>query len=503
MPKAKKLPSPLTILFFVIILAAIATWLMPAGEYNTLSYNKGAFTVTSTKGDTTVDSTVPCTQHTLDSLKILVKLEKFKNGDIFKPVAIPGTYHPLKRSGQGFVPVVTAPIQGLMDSNDIIFFLLFIGGFIMVFQQTGAMEKGVAWLSYKMKGQEAWLIIILSFLFLFCGSAEGMAEEGFAFYPILVPLYLAAGYDLLVPLAVIFAGTSIGNLSSFCNPFSTIIASNASGINWTDGLYERLAIFMVTSIITIWYIVRYAQKVKKNPSLSLVKRIDGDVRSPFNEFETDTNQPVKLSLVDAWLNIQFLATIGIMIYGFVTNWDMSACTAVFLVSAILVAILTRMKESVFIKKFIEGAQSLLSVTMMVGVARGITIVLNNGHVTGTILYYSAGMVSKMPVVAFILVLLLLYMVFTLVISSSSGMAVLTMPIFGSLAVIVGVPGREIVNAYLFGMGIMGLLTPVGLMLPSLAAVNVSLKVWLKFAWPLVIMLIVTCGAFLVFGVMNR
>lgn len=499
MSKARKLPSPLTILFLVIIVAAVATWLLPAGEYNTLSYNNGSFTVTSASGD----KVVPCTQHTLDSLKILVKLEKFKNGDIFKPVAIPGTYHPLKRNGQGFTDVVIAPIQGMMDGSDIIFFLLFIGGFVVVFQETGAMEKGVAWLSYKMKGQEAWLIIILSFFFLFCGSAEGMAEEGLAFYPILVPLYLAAGYDLLVPLAVIFAGTSIGNLSSFCNPFSTIIASNAAGINWTDGLYERLAIFLATSIVTIWYIVRYAQRVKKNPSLSLVRRIDGNVHSPYSDFGHEANTPVELSALNAWLNIQFLGTIGVMIYGFVVGWSMQACTATFLVSAIIIAIITRMSEGIFIRKFIEGAQTLLSVAIMVGVARGITIILNNGHAMGTILYYSAGMVSKMPVVLFIVALLLLYMVFTLVINSSSGMAVLTMPIFGSLAVIVGVPGREIVNAYLFGMGVMGLVTPVGLMLPSLAVVNVSMKTWLRFIWPLMVMLLVICGAFLVIGVMSK
>jgi uncharacterized ion transporter superfamily protein YfcC len=494
----KKLPSPLTILFLVIVIAAVATWVMPAGQYDTLSYNQNAFTVSSLG----VDKTVPCTQHTLDSLKILIKLEKFKNGDIFKPVAIPGTYHSLPRSGQGFTAVVIAPIQGMIDGSDIIFFLLFIGGFIMVFQQTGAMEKGVAWLSYKMKGQEAWLIIILTFFFLFCGSAEGMAEEGFAFYPILVPLYLAAGYDLLVPLAVIFAGTSIGNLSSFCNPFSTIIASNAAGISWTDGLYERLAIFLVTSAITIWYIVRYAQKVKKDPSKSLVRRIDGVVHSRFEEFKPGDGTETKLGTKNGLLNIIFLATIGLMIYGFVIGWSTQACTAVFLVSAILIAAIVRMKESVFITKFIEGAQSLLSVVLIIGVARGITIIMNDGHITGTILYYSAGLVSHMPVALFIIVLLVLYMVFTLVISSSSGMAVLTMPIFGSLAVIVGVPGREIVNAYLFGMGIMGLVTPVGLMLPALGVVNLSLKTWWRFVWPLIIMLFVVCGAFLVIGVLK-
>ncbi len=495
MSKLNKLPSPLTILFLVIILAAVATWVMPAGEYNTLSYSNGGFTISSVAGS----KAVPCTQHTLDSLKILIKLEKFKGGDIFKPVAIPGTYHSLKSNGQGPIDVFIAPIQGLLDGSDIIFFLLFIGGFIMVFTQTGAMEKSVAWLSHRMKGQEAWLIIILTFFFTFCGSAEGMAEEGLAFYPILVPLYLAAGYDLLVPVAVIFAGTSIGNLSSFCNPFSTMIASNAAGINWTDGLYERLAIFAVTTIITIWYIVRYAQKVKKDPTASLVYRFDGAVKSPYDEFEHTENKHVALGSKNTLLLFLFLATIGIMIYGFVSNWSMQAVTAVFLVSSILIAFITRMKESVFIDKFVEGARSLLSVALMLGVARGITIVMNDGHITGTILYYAAGMVGKMPIVLFIVVLLILFMVFTLVINSSSGMAVLTMPIFGSLAVIVGVPGREIVNAYLFGMGIMGLITPVGLVLPSLAIVNVSIKTWWRFIWPLMVMIFVVCAVFLVVG----
>lgn len=495
MSKLNKLPSPLTILFLVIILAALATWVVPAGEYNTLSYNQGSFTETGVKAD----KTLPGTQHTLDSLKILIKLEKFKNGDIFKPVAIPGTYHRIAQNGQGFSAVVIAPVQGMLDGSDIIFFLLFIGGFIMVFTQTGAMETGVAWLSHKMHGKEAWLIIILTFFFTFCGSAEGMAEEGLAFYPILVPLYLAAGYDLLVPVAVIFAGTSIGNLSSFCNPFSTIIASNAAGINWTDGLYERLAMFLVTTIVTIWYIVRYAQKVKKDPSASLVYRFDGIVKSPCDKFEHNDTKVINLGTKNALLLLLFIGTILLMIGGFVEGWSTQAVTAVFLVSSILIAFITRMKEKVFIEKFIEGAKSLLSVTLMIGVARGITIIMNDGHITGTILYFAAGLVSKVPVMLFIVVLLLLYMIFTLVINSSSGMAVLTMPVFGSLAVIVGVPGREIVNAYLFGMGIMGLITPVGLVLPSLGIVNVSIKTWWKFIWPLIAILFIICAVFLVVG----
>ena len=126
--------------------------------------------------------------------------------------------------------------------------------------------------------------------------------------------------------------------------------------------------------------------------------------------------------------------------------------------------------------------------------------LNEGHISDSILYYAAQMVGGMPPALFIVMLLALFMVFTLFISSSSGMAVLTMPIMGALAIMVNVPGREIVNTYLFGMGIMGFMTPTGLILPSLALVNVSLKAWWKFISPLLIMLFVLCAVFLIVGI---
>jgi uncharacterized ion transporter superfamily protein YfcC len=175
-------------------------------------------------------------------------------------------------------------------------------------------------------------------------------------------------------------------------------------------------------------------------------------------------------------------------------------SALFLGSSILIAFIEKINEKKFLDQFIKGAESLLSVAFIVGVARGVTIVLNNGHISDSILFYSAKLASGMPPALFIVVLLVLYMVFNLFISSSSGMAVLTMPIIGGLAVIVNVPGREIVNAYLFGMGIMGLMTPTGLLLPSLALANVSLKVWWKFIYPLLIMLFILCALFLIIGI---
>jgi uncharacterized ion transporter superfamily protein YfcC len=496
MANKKKLYSPITILMIVIIIAAIATWLVPAGRYNTLSYDGGKFILNYDTGR----ATLPFTKHTLDSLQIQIAPEKFASGSIRKPVAVPGTFHHIKKNSQGFIDIIEAPLKGIVDSIDIILFLLIIGGFMNVFHETGAMVKGLTSLSHSMKGKEAWLIIILTFLFSFAGSSYGMAEEALVFYPVMIPLFLAAGYDLLVPLAVIFAGTQLGTLSSFTNPFSTIIASNAAGVNWSDGLTERILMFAISTAVTIWYLVRYAQKIKKDPSASIVYRVDGPISSPYEKINSDTKITSLSSRTKLLLTI-FLATFLTMIAGVVWfDWWLTEMSALFLTSAIIIAILERINEKRFLDYFIKGAESLLGVAFIVGVARGVTIVLNNGHISDSILFYSAKLVSEMPPAAFIVVLLVLYMVFTLFIASSSGMAVLTMPIIGGLAVIVHVPGREIVNSYLFGMGIMGFLTPTGLILPSLALANVSLKAWWKFIYPLLIMLFILCAIFLIVGI---
>lgn len=496
MAKRRKLFSPITILMIVIVIAAMATWFVPAGKYNTLSYNDHHFKYSTDSSE----RILPFNKHTLDSLGIFISPEKFASGSIRKPVSVPGTFHLIDKNSQGAIDILEAPLKGITDAIEIILFLLIIGGFMNVFHETGAMVKGLTSLSYKMKGKEAWLIITLTFLFSFAGASYGMAEEALVFYPVMVPLFLAAGYDLLVPVAVIFGGTNLGTLSSFTNPFSTIIASNAAGVNWADGLTERILMFFISTAILIWYLVRYAQKVKKDPTKSLVYKTDGDVISPYENIKS-TQVAEPLSVKTKLLLVLFLATFLTMIAGVVWfDWWLLEMSALFLGVSILIAVITKTNERKFLEQFIKGAESLLAVAFIVGVARGVTIVLNDGHISDSILFYSAKLVSGMPPSLFIIVLLLLFIIFTLFISSSSGMAVLTMPIIGGLAVIVNVPGREIVNAYLFGMGIMGFLTPTGLILPSLALVNVSLKAWWKFIYPLLIMLFIVCSAFLIIGI---
>lgn len=499
MTKKKSLPTPITILMFVIFLAAICTWLLPSGEYNRLAVEEGGkrFVLTTPTGEIKL----PFAQRTLDSLQLLIPIQKFESGEIRKPVSVPNTYHKLEHNPQGFMSVLQAPIKGIVESIDIALFVLIIGGFMYVFNETGAMIKGISSLSHTMRGREPMLIVILTLLFSFLAASYGMAEEALVFYPLLVPIFLAAGYDLLVPIAVIFGGLSLGNISNFSNPFSVIIASNAAGINWMDGLFERLLIYVVANVIYIWYVLRYAAKIKKDPKKSLVYQIDGQVKPVF---DTDISHIDTVQKLDSrtilLLGIYFVTFITMIVGVVFWAWWTLEMSALFLAASILTAVIVKMKEQVFIAEFVKGCESLLSVAFIIGVARGVTIVLNEGHISDSILFYSANMVQGVHPALFIILLMCFYLFFSLFIQSSSGMAVLTMPIIGALAIIVNIPGREIVNSYIYGMAIMGFVAPTGLILPTLALVNVSLKTWVKFITPMLIMLIVLCSLFLIVGI---
>ncbi len=496
--KPKSLPTPLTLLMLAIILAAITTWLLPAGQYSKLSADhSNAFVISSNAGTVSL----PFSQQTLDSLSIKIPLQKFINGDIRKPISVPNTYVQLASRPQGIVQVLQAPVKGIVDSIDIALFILFIGGFMSVFNQTGAMFNGVKYLAQRMKGKERLLIVILVFIFSFLGGSYGMDVESIVFYPVLVPLFIAAAYDAMVPLAIVFGGAATGYVASFTNPFSAIIASNTAGINWSDGLYERLLFFVIATTMLAWYILRYAAKVKKDPMNSIVYKTDGLTKSPFEMHVDDGDALLKLSTKTKLLLLIFLLTFTSMIVGIVFfSWWTTEMSALFFGSAILVGIIDRVKEKVFVTEFVKGAQNLLSVALIIGLARGVTIILNEGLVGDSILFYASNLVQHFSPVFFILLLLLFYFFFAILVSSSSGMAVLTMPIIGALGIIVNIPGREIVNSYLFGIGIMFLISPTGSVFPALLMVQVSYKAWLKFITPFIIALLILSAIFLIVGI---
>ena len=194
------------------------------------------------------------TQETLDRLNIKMNIDKFLSGSIKKPIAIPGTYERIEQSPQGILPIIMSPIQGVMDTVDIMVFVLILGGIIGLINKTGTFDAGIAALSRKTKGKEFLLVIFVSALIAVGGTTFGLAEETIALYPILMPIFIASGYDAIVCIAAIYMGSSIGTMFSTVNPFSVVIASDAAGISFSEGLTFRIISLVLAMIITLIYI---------------------------------------------------------------------------------------------------------------------------------------------------------------------------------------------------------------------------------------------------------
>lgn len=479
--KKRSFPTAYTVLFIVLIFAAILTHTVPAGSYAKLLFNEEAtnFVITMPDGSTVEH---PATQQTLDELGIKVDVSKFTDGSIYKPVAIPGTYEEIESNPQGIMEIIQAPISGVYDTIDIIMFVFIIGGIIGILNNSGAFDAGFASLSRATRGREYMLIIIVTFLIAMGGTTFGLAEETIALYPILVPVFMIAGYDAIVCIAALYMGSSIGTMFSTVNPFSSVIASNAAGIAFTNGLAFRLIGLIIATIITVIYIIKYAEKIKKDPSKSLIFDQKAEIEDRF--LHLDKEVPEFTFRRKSMLTI-FTLAFGIMIWGVSSqDWWFMEMTALFLVVGVLIGIISGMGEKDAVNHFIAGAADLVGVALTIGVARAVNLIMDNGLISDSILHYTTNMVSGMNGGIFAIIMLIVFSVLGFFIPSSSGLAVLSMPIMAPLADTVGIPRDVVVSAYQYGQGLMAFITPTGLILVTLSMVDVTYDKWLKFIMPL-------------------
>lgn len=484
--KKIKFPTAQTILFVIAGMVALLTWVVPSGAYDSLTYNSDTkMLVRSSQGESTE---LPATQQTLEDLNIKIPIENFTEGSIYKAIGIPNTYKELEAHPQGLAAFLKSPIKGIIATADIIFLVLIIGGLIGVMNLSGAFDAGIASLAKTLKGREFVLIILVTTLIAAGGTTFGLAEETMAFYPILIPVFIAAGYDAIVGVACIFIGSSIGTMCSTVNPFSSIIASASAGINWTTGFEGRMAMLIICTLICILYILRYAKKVKNNPSKSIIYDQKEELEKLFGTKSADEvpilNGRLRLIL------LVFTACFVVMIYGvFSLEWWFVEMTTTFLVGAILIGFLAQLKETDFMEAFTKGAADLLGVAFIIGIARGITVIMDDGLISDTMLYYASSATEGMNKGIFANVMMYIFGGLSFFIPSSSGMAVLTMPIMAPLADTVGIGREVVVNAYQYGMGLFFFISPTGLILASLAIVKVGFDKWLKFVMPLFFILL--------------
>jgi uncharacterized ion transporter superfamily protein YfcC len=465
------LPSAYTILFALIVLAAIATWVIPAGTYNL-------------------------------------------NAD---GEPIPGTYREVDaKPSKILVDSLTAPINGLygiedatgninyynsgtlFGAIDIALFILVIGGFLGVTMKTGAIQAGIGSLVERMKGRERWLIPALMSVFALGGTSYGMAEESLAFYALVITVLIAAGYDALTGAAVVLLGCGIGVLGSTVNPFATGIASGIAGVSISDGLVGRLVILLAGLAIGIFFVLRYADRVKKDPSKSLVYDMKAENEARFRA-EGDPGEAALTGTHKTILAL-FALAFAVMVYGVIPWedlgiplptwwWWFPEMTASFLLFAILIGVIARMREGELTATFVDGARDLLGVALIIGIARGITVIMNNGQITDTVLHWVERALGDTGEAVFAVVMFALFLPLSFLIPSSSGLATLAMPITAPLAGFVDVPESLVVTAYQSASGLMNLFIPTSaVVMGGLAIARVPYGTYLRWVWPLLALL---------------
>ncbi|MCF6464006.1 YfcC family protein [Clostridium sp. Cult1] len=481
--KKRQFPTAFTVLFIVLILASILTYIVPAGLYEKLEYDaeENVFIKTDQEGST---ETLPATQETLDSLNINMDLEKFTEGGIRKPIAIPDTYRNIEQSPQGLLPTIMSPVEGVMDTVDIMVFVLILGGIIGLINKTGTFDAGIAALSKRTKGKEFLLVVVVYALIALGGTTFGLAEETIALYPILMPIFIASGYDAIICIAAIYMGSSIGTMFSTVNPFSVVIASNAAGISFNEGLVIRIVALILASIITLVYIYRYAKKVKMDSKNSLIHDDMGRIEERFlKDYNPDDVVPFNWRRI--LILLVFLGAFPLMIWGVsVGGWWFAEMSALFFAVALIIIFLSGLSEKEAVNTFLEGAADLIGVVLIIGVARAINIVMDNGMISDTLLYYTSSIIENMNSGFFAAVQMVLFSILGFFIPSSSGLATLSMPIMAPLADTVGLSRDIVVTAYNWGQGWMAFITPTGLILATLEMVDVTYDKWLKFILPL-------------------
>ena len=492
--KGFKMPSSYTVWLIIIAIMAVMTWIIPAGAF--------------------VDG--------------VYKSQPQNPQGIWDVLMAP------IRAMLGTTPEEGSLIQGTSAAIDVAFFILMVGGFLGVVNETGMLDTGIASIVKKYKGREKMLILVLMPLFALGGTTYGMGEETMAFYPLLVPVMMAVGFDSLTGVAIILLGSQIGCLASTLNPFATGIASSTAGVSLGEGIILRLIFWVVLTGLSTWFVYKYADKIQKDPTKSLTYATREEDMKFFNVGEDDDNVNSTLTKKQKQVFVLFVLTFVLMVLSFIPwsglgikffdnfnswltglpvvgqiigsstaalgTWYFPEGAMLFAFMGILIGIVYGLKEEQIISSFMAGAADLLSVALIVAIARGIQVIMNNGMITDTILNWGKQGLSGLSSQVFIVLTYIFYLPMSFLIPSSSGLASATMGIMAPLGEFVNVRPSLIITAYQSASGVLNLIAPTsGIVMGALALGRINIATWWKFMAKLVVAVIVITIALLLLG----
>lgn len=436
----------------------------------------------------------------------------------------------------------TAPVKGFADALPVCLFVMILGGFLGMMTETGALDNGIAVLVQKLKGNEIMLIPVLMLIFSLGGTTYGMCEETVPFYALLAATMMAAGFDPMVGAATVLLGAGCGCLGSTVNPFAVGAAVDALtgvGIEVNQSIIIGLGavLWIVTTVMSILFVMSYAKKVKADKGSTILSMQElKDAEEAHGKAASEVHKEVKLTGRQKGVLIAFAFTFVVMIVGFIPladlnegvanffdagavydadgnaivqgwsalitglpigQWYFDEASTWFFLMAVLIGIIGGLSEKQIVNTFITGAADMMSVVLVIALARGISVLMASTGLDVYVLDAAANALSGLSGVIFAPMSFLVYFGLSFLIPSTSGMATVSMPIMGPLAVKLGFSPEVMVMIFSAAIGVVNLFTPTsGAIMGGLALAKIEWTTWLKFALKLIVALSVVCAVIL-------
>lgn len=449
--KQFKVPHVYAIIFALMVIFAVLTWIVPSGSYQRQEVNGREVTVAGTYEQ---------------SEKTYIDEETGDEVDL----------------RQGVFDVLQAPTRGIQEAIEVVAFILIVGGSFQVITKTGAITSGMGRVVRRFKNKDILIIPIAMVLFALGGTSFGMAEETLPFFAIFMPIMMAMGFDSMTAFMVVFVGARTGYIASTINPFNVLIAQGILGIQGNPQLWLRMIAWVVLTAVAITWVVLYARRVKKNPESSIT-------------FEDDIAKKVEFAADESALDAEFtgrqkgvlavfIAGMCLIIWGLVTQgWYMNEISAVFLAMGLLAGVIAGFSQDVIAQEFVAGIADFAFSAIVVGLARGILVIASDGMTIDTILNALATGLGGIPAVLFTTLLYAVENLLAILVPSSSGLAALTAPIFGPLTELMGLNPEAAVWALSMGSATMSLICPTSaILVAGLGVCKIKLGQWWKTVW---------------------
>ncbi|TDK24328.1 YfcC family protein [Luteimonas aestuarii] len=454
MPRSVRIPHTLVLLFGIMVLALVATWLLPQGSFQTAPNEAGRMMV------------------------------------------VPGSYEVhAERVWLSPAALFTAVPRALADAQAIIFFLLIVGGAIAVLRATGVIDALLGWLLKRIGHNPALLIIFGTAAFAAGSGTLGVSTEYIPFALVLVSLCAAMRLDAMTAMGVMIGGYCVGYGVAWTNPYTVVVAQGIAELPPGSGLWFRLALFVPFVAIVVHHVWRYARKVAADPSASLMAGVDTPGRDEAFEYPAFNGRHTLIGVV-------VLVALVAMVYGISQRgWYLDELGAIWLAVALLAGVIGGLGLDDTAKKFAAGAAELAVVALLVGFARSIALILEDGQVLHTIVHGASIPLGWVGTELAAVGMLLMQTLINFFVPSGSGQAFATMPIMAPLADVVGIERQVAVLAFQFGDGFSNMLLPTNIILMAILGIaGISYDRWFRFAWPLLLKLMLAAAAALVIAV---